>query len=1763
MNDRIKPTTRVLKPMTRALVLMMVLMLPTGFFASGDTETHFGDGNTENTVTFDGKGSDDSTTIKLPHDALVSNAALELKGEDNAGNYLYHPTMLIENERLWNFNGSGGRASGYGHLGGQEVFRDNSSSAYLPFSGGDYRKTSLYLPKNATVTSATLNISGKKTMSNMTPPEVLSSGTLVTKDASRPALAADGPNIYAVWVDNGDMNYSGNDNDIFFKRSSNNGQTWTHAICLSGTNGYSYYPSIAINGNNVYVIWYDDASILFRMSTDRGDNWDDIVEITNNVPIRLFTISVSGDHIYVAWDQFSGNYFKIFFAHSDDGKQWDIKKISGNSKNNEFDAYEPWVASRGSHVYVVWRQKDPDTERYTVAFNSSSDYGLTFQSSATHISSGNSDYIFEPEVACDENGHVYAAWRDYNSVVYDIYYTYSRFDGDSGTWSTPKVIDDTDNDINSISISSEKQSSVNNVYVAWEDKIDKGHSDVSFIRSTNENSFSTSQTISDHNGFAPFVAANNDGHVYVAHHIKNETSGLNNLDICLTTSADQGSSFSNGILLSWELFDGLSEASAVALEGDDIYLVWKEIGNISGVENGVDRDIFFRYFNGTTWSGVTVLSDDFGDGASFSPDIAVDGQNIYVVWQDDRDTDEKEWDVLFRYSSDGGQHWNPVKVLSDDPDDGDYSFAPKVAISGSTAYVVWGDNGDISGSGTDLDICFRKINAGTPDPSGTKVLSDESDMVSQSPDIAVDGQNINVVWSDMSDLYGSGTDADIFFRKSTNGGANWQDVVVVSQSSSSSYTPVISVGNYVYVAWRENSVYFSRSPDGNSWSEQKMISNILVGNQLSLVSNGDEVYLGSLQDCSSSGVYLTSSQDAGDNWDDPVDGSLTDSERKLGLTMCYGNDTLHLFWGDQGNISGSGYDYDIIYRQSTSSYPENVTLDVGDDGTIDWEWTGELNDTNSPQTFTDPGFVNALNSALSGAHYFTDSYGNDIAEVVLNLTSETPGKVYLDSLTIDYDYTASVQDFSSVLNNYLDNHQDDQDADGNITIPLTITTDSAGKIRLSDLHIEYELKKTLELLTPEKDDINTTTVHISWEAKNFESGDQLTIYNNTEGGAWTDITTMDVSDGSYAWDSTDMNGRDYRVKIEYTEDSNISDTSERFMIDNYPPATSHTFSYTNRYNASDDIAWGTNVSVTLIRNDTFPDGGEGSGVVHTNYSIDGGEWQEYSDSFYIGTHGEHTFDYYSEDKMGNRESTESGEVHIDTVRSLIGEWTIPGIDFETEGTVSVSVEISDADTGIDVNNSTLTYALGDETYPTAHQDWCDLDNVQFSENEFSGKITEDWFNRTLDWGTFFLYLMCTAADNVGNTASDQISELVEKDSTPPEITGVSSKVGTDSDNVYTVGSEVRLHVFAAETGLTGTVRIAGGNTDGSTFNSPLTPEGTDYYCDWNTTGLVTKSYGIKFTLTDVSGNSAADDSLEISLEKYPYPELSITGLLVDQNGESTNLSEGIPAAVTVYVHNSGTMDAPAAVVKLYDNQKDAGHLIGTETIGLSAGDTVDVDFTYTPVAGRSRDVRTLYAIVKPVAGETSTENNEDSIIVTVRKLPDLTVRSVVIEDEEGNVIEKAKEGDPLKIIAEVGNTGGIPATISVAAYSGTVKIASDTVTVGAGDTESVTLDWLSVPAGELNITVKVDANEEVTEGNENNNEMTIHLSVEGKDAGSTGDEESKSDLSMLIMGFVVIAAVFGAAGYFVMQKKKGREGDEWAGDEWDIETSEQDGENGE
>lgn len=571
--------------------------------------------------------------------------------------------------------------------------------------------------------------------------------------------------IYVAWQrDNTDGAHSA----IYFARSINGGASFLTPIKIDGNAlGTAFcegaFPFVGADGD-VYVTWYDSyyqghepGSLYVAKSIDGGASFTPQVKVANFLAPPKYTYSNSGFKAKAfpsaAADPHDSEILYITYAADPDG--YFDRRIS-NGKG-------PGVPPGGNP------SDQPIIDR--------------------------------------EGNNVYVTYQDYrNGGNKDIYFNRSIDNGQS--WNLPDIgpLDNSDTPGASRSWLQRLSSSGSNVYCVWED-YRQGGANVYFNRSTN---FGTSWG-SDFNidggssGVASAPAITSSGsYVYVAW--KDVRNGQG--DIYFSNSGSSGASFSTPIRIDLGDGAGVSDAHSprLACSGTNVYCMWAD--NRTGT-----YQIYFNYSNnaGANWQASAVqLSSAFGQFCSVPTrvGIATGGSSVYVLWSDDRVTPGRN-EIFFRESPNGGVAWGPETQISDT---GHFCYMPFLAVEGNYVYVAWQDNRTTGSFGvddiwfdysTDNGVTWQSPDIGPIDAGGVG-------MYAGGVQLATEGTNVYATWYD-SRFWG-GMGGDVFFSRSTDNGSTWG---MDSHLNLGSYPvglqynfPVISAGNgFVNTAWPDPRVF--------------------------------------------------------------------------------------------------------------------------------------------------------------------------------------------------------------------------------------------------------------------------------------------------------------------------------------------------------------------------------------------------------------------------------------------------------------------------------------------------------------------------------------------------------------------------------------------------------------------------------------------------------------------------------------------------------------------------------------------------------------------------------------------------------------------------------------------------------------------------------------------------------------------------------------------------------------------------------------------
>jgi len=251
----------------------------------------------------------------------------------------------------------------------------------------------------------------KRTVDNGTSwtPDILLSSTGF--DSHYGHIAVDGCTVHVIWQDEKDGNC-----EIYYKSSSCGGDNWTGDVRLTNDESRSSAPSIAVNDSVVHIVWVDERAngpeLFYKRSINAGSSWEPDRQLTDDPLATCFpSISVSDTMVHItfaiAWD--------IYYLRStDDGVTWgEIKRLTNDGDVSWF----PSIASTDTMVHIVWHdQRDGNTD----IFYKRSCSGGTIWEDDTNLTANiyNSNI---PSLAVSDS-MIHVVWYDYRDGNYEIYY---------------------------------------------------------------------------------------------------------------------------------------------------------------------------------------------------------------------------------------------------------------------------------------------------------------------------------------------------------------------------------------------------------------------------------------------------------------------------------------------------------------------------------------------------------------------------------------------------------------------------------------------------------------------------------------------------------------------------------------------------------------------------------------------------------------------------------------------------------------------------------------------------------------------------------------------------------------------------------------------------------------------------------------------------------------------------------------------------------------------------------------------------------------------------------------------------------------------------------------------------------------------------------------------------------------------------------------------------------------------------------------------
>lgn len=238
--------------------------------------------------------------------------------------------------------------------------------------------------------------------------------------------------LHVVWVD-----CRTGVSQIYYKRSTNRGTTWSPDTNLTDANGLKADPNLAVVGETLHLVWEDHrwgypGAIMYRKSTDNGITWlpEQCIN-ANNWNSRNPAVAAEGSIVHVAWASDSVGREIYYIRSTDNGVTWtDRRRLT-------FDMQESWypsIAASGQFVHLAWR--DWRDHSFEIYYLRSTDRGATWDSIPIRISGDLTTGSYNPSL-CVSDSYVHIVWFDTRHTPFELYYRHSSNNG--RTWDMPEM----------------------------------------------------------------------------------------------------------------------------------------------------------------------------------------------------------------------------------------------------------------------------------------------------------------------------------------------------------------------------------------------------------------------------------------------------------------------------------------------------------------------------------------------------------------------------------------------------------------------------------------------------------------------------------------------------------------------------------------------------------------------------------------------------------------------------------------------------------------------------------------------------------------------------------------------------------------------------------------------------------------------------------------------------------------------------------------------------------------------------------------------------------------------------------------------------------------------------------------------------------------------------------------------------------------------------------------------------------------------------
>jgi len=253
-------------------------------------------------------------------------------------------------------------------------------------------------------------------------------------------VVASGDAVHVVWAD-----FKNKGQAIYYKRSTDKGETWGPDTRISGTPGADTFPLLAQSGSTLHLVFLRNSGTpqsasYYKRSTDGGNTWGPDVLLGNT---KWWPgVAAAGSMVYVSLNTVSAedapNSVVYFRRSTDKGATWEPQqRISKAERRAGGRSEDPAIMASGKYVHLVWNDNRdvPPGKGMAVYYRSSPDMGVTWNPEAALTHAPDATYF--PSIY-PAGSDVEVVYGDRGAGPFDIYHLHSADFG--ATWGAKEQI---------------------------------------------------------------------------------------------------------------------------------------------------------------------------------------------------------------------------------------------------------------------------------------------------------------------------------------------------------------------------------------------------------------------------------------------------------------------------------------------------------------------------------------------------------------------------------------------------------------------------------------------------------------------------------------------------------------------------------------------------------------------------------------------------------------------------------------------------------------------------------------------------------------------------------------------------------------------------------------------------------------------------------------------------------------------------------------------------------------------------------------------------------------------------------------------------------------------------------------------------------------------------------------------------------------------------------------------------------------------------